>query len=111
MSSDRSVPGTFVRLGMMLLVSSAVLFGCGRHPKATSRESLDFIKQVYTACNTKNAKRLAACEERLTELETAEKISIEEVNSFKRVLNIASKGEWETAQSMALKYAQDQVGR
>ena len=97
------------RLAVMLTVVLSLFVGCSRHPKATSRESLDFIKQVYTACNTKDAKRLATCEKRLAELQSGEKISKEEIKSFKRVLEIASKGDWESAQNIALQAAKDQV--
>ena len=93
----------------LLFLALAIVVGCSRHPKATSRDSLDFIKQVYTACNTRDAKRLAACEERLAELESEKKISVEEVKSFRRAIDIALKGDWEAAQTMALKFAQDQV--
>jgi len=94
---------------LLLIVVLSLLSGCSRHPKATSRESLDFIKQVYTACNTKNTKRLAACEERLVELQSEEKISQAEIKSFTQLLEIASKGDWESAQDIALQYAKDQV--
>ncbi|MDX1924867.1 MAG: hypothetical protein SFV81_00030 [Pirellulaceae bacterium] len=94
-------------IAMMLFMM--VVFGCSRYPKATSRESMDFIKQVYTACNTKNEGRLAACKEHLAELESEQKITAPELQSFKQILELASKGDWETAQSMALKMAQDQV--
>jgi len=94
---------------MMILVALILIAGCGRHPRATSRESLEFIKQVYTACNTKDSKRLATCKERLLELQLKENISKEEVKSFERLLETASQGEWETAQNAALQFARDQV--
>ena len=109
MANRPHLQGSAYRIGLLLLIGASLLVGCSRHPKATSRDSLDFIKQVYTACNTKNAKRLATCEERLAELESEGKISAEEIRSFKKVLDVASKGDWESAQTMALKYAQDQV--
>ena len=98
-----------LRLSMLLLIACSLLTGCSQHPKATSRESLEFIKQVYTACNTQDSKRLASCEERLAELQSEEKISKEEVKSFKRVLEIASKGDWESAQDIAFQFAKDQI--
>ena len=97
------------RCAVMLVVSLSLVAGCREHPKVTSRESQEFIKQVYTACNTKDAKRLAACEERFAELKSKEKIGKEEINSFQRVLEMASKGDWESAQDMALQFAKDQV--
>ena len=109
MTNSLQTQGRAYRIGILLLIGASLMVGCSRHPKATSRDSLDFIKQVYTACNTKNTKRLAACEERLAELESEGKISKEEVKSFRKVLDLAGKGEWESAQTMALKYAQDQI--
>ena len=93
----------------LLLIGASLFVGCSQHPKATSRDSLDLIKQVYTACNTKNAKRLAACEEQLAALESEGKISKQEVKSFRKVLDLAGKGDWDSAQTMALKYAKDQI--
>lgn len=109
MTSKLQYPDRAFQFGILLLIASAFCAGCSQHPKATSRESLDLIKQVYTACNTKNAKRLAACEERLAELESEGKISKEEVKSFRKVLEVASKGDWESAQTIAMKYARDQI--
>jgi len=97
------------RLAVMLIVLISAFAGCSRHPKATSRESLEFIKQVYTACNTKDSKRLAVCELRLAELQSESKISEDESKSFRRVLDIASKGDWKSAQYKAFQFAKDQV--
>ncbi len=109
MTSNFQTLGRVCQFGFLLLIGSSLFAGCSRHPNATSRESMEFIKQVYTACNTKNAKRLALCKDRLAELESEGKISKEEIKSFKIVLDLAGKGEWESAQSMAMKYAQDQI--
>ena len=109
MTNSFSISQRSFRLSTMFLIASTLLTGCSQHPKATSRESLEFIKQVYTACNTKDSKRLALCVERLAELQSEEKISKEEVKSFKRVLEIAAKGEWESAQDLAFQFAQDQI--
>ncbi|AMV31568.1 hypothetical protein VN12_05575 [Pirellula sp. SH-Sr6A] len=97
------------RHSVLLVIAAILLGGCSQHPKATSKESLEFIKQVYTACNTKNQKRLAECVERLAELESEGKVSGEEITSFKKVLEMAGEGEWESAQTMALRFASDQV--
>jgi hypothetical protein len=95
---------------LIAILSVAItVSGCSKYPKVTSHDSLDFIKQVYTASNTKNVVRLAACKERLAVLESEGKISDEEFESFKQVLEFASNGDWERAQSMALQFAQDQV--
>ena len=97
------------RLSLTLIFVLALFMGCSQHPKATTRDAMDFIKQVYTACNTKNSKRLAACEERMIELESANKISKDEIKSFRRVLDMAAKEDWEASQALALQYAHDQV--
>lgn len=85
------------------------LAGCGSYPKVTSRESLDFIKQVYTACNTRNAKRLMACEMQLETLSRSGKISNEEMVAFGKVIELAKNEDWDEAQNQALKFAKDQV--
>ncbi len=109
MNNSRRLTSSACQLGLFVLVLATMIMGCSRHPKATTRDSMDFIKQVYTACNTKNPKRLSACEERLAELKSSGKISEGEIQSFQRVLKLASQGEWESAQAIALQYAQDQV--
>jgi len=109
MTNSFSISHRSFRLSILLLIVFSLLAGCSQHPKATSRESLEFIKQVYTACNTKDSKRLALCEKRLAELQSEDKISKEEVKSFRRVLEIASKGDWESAQDIAFQFAKDQI--
>lgn len=109
MKNSNRVPRSLSRRDLLLVFAVASLGGCRQHPKVTSRESLDFIKQVYTACNTKNPERLAECVERLAELVALGKVSNKEIKSFKKVLELAGKGEWESAQTTALKYAKDQV--
>ena len=94
---------------VILITALSLSIGCRQNPKATTRESLEFIKQVYTACNTKDTKRLTACEARFSELKSNEKISKAEIKSFQRVLDMASKGEWGSAQDLALQFAKDQV--
>jgi len=109
MTNSFSILHRSFRLSTLFLIVSTLIVGCSQHPKATSRESLEFIKQVYTACNTKDSKRLALCEKRLAELQSEDKISKEEVKSFRRVLEIASKGDWESAQDIAFQFAKDQI--
>ena len=110
MGETRRTPKTFRLFAMSLcVVASAILIGCGKHPKATSRESLEFIKQVYTACNTKNASRLAECDRRLKELQEAGLISEKEIKSFEKILALGRDSEWQKAQDTALRFAQDQV--
>ncbi len=59
MTSKFHFKGLLRPLTVLLILAAAAISGCSRHPKATTRDSMDFIKQVYTACNTKNSKRLA----------------------------------------------------
>lgn len=92
-----------------ILVVCLTLSGCGRHPKATTRESLDLIKQVYTACNTKNIDRLTACEKRFAELRESGKLSDNEAASFQKAIGLAKDSKWQQAQDLALRFAQDQV--
>lgn len=92
-----------------LLAFSCLLFGCGSYPKVTSRESLDFIKQVYTACNTRNSTRLAECEKQLVTMTNDGKIGTVEADAFRKLIDLAKNDRWEEAQNVALKFAQDQI--
>ena len=86
-----------------------LFLGCGSYPEVTSRESLDLIKQVYTACNTQDAKRLEECEKQLEKLRLSGKIGTSELDAFRKSLDLAKNGNWEEAQNQALKFAQDQI--
>jgi hypothetical protein len=68
-----------------------------------------FIKQVYTACNTRNSARLSECEKQLELLQNDGKIGTEEADAFRRLIDLAKTDRWEEAQNQALKFAQDQV--
>ncbi len=94
-------------LGTFIFVASIV--GCAKYPAVSTRESQDFIKQVYTACNTQNVERLTACETKLTELKSAGHVSEAEHTAFSKIIATAKQSDWSAAQSQALRYAQDQV--
>ncbi len=71
---------------VLLVVLSAGLLltagGCSSYPEVSSAESQQFIKQVYTACNTQNAERLRKCDERLMELVEAKLVTDREQARF-----------------------------
>lgn len=95
------------RIGLVLFF--CLFLGCGSYPEVTSRESLELIKQVYTACNTRDVKRLEECEKQLEKLRLSGKMGAKEVNAFRKSLDLAKNGNWEEAQNQALKFAQDQI--
>ncbi len=83
--------------------------GCQSYPQVTSAESQEFIKQVYTACNTQNPERVATCVVRLKELTTNNLVSDTEAATFRQILELAESGDWSAAQQQALAFAQRQV--
>ncbi len=83
--------------------------GCSSYPQVTSAESLKFIRQVYTACNTKSPERVAKCAARLNELTAEKLISESEEATFRQILELAESGDWEASQQQALEFAQRQV--
>lgn len=89
-----------------LLLTAA---GCGQYPEVTSAESLRFIKQVYTACNTRSSVRLAACEARLDELHSTGQMTDAERQAFDDILAQANAGAWQEAAESSLEFAEDQV--
>lgn len=93
----------------LLVLALASFVGCREHPRVTSRESLDLIKQVYTACNTRNEKRLTACRTQLSALVAEGQLSEAEQKSFEGILSTAESGDWDSAQRSSLQFARDQV--
>lgn len=94
-------------LGVGLMLCS--MMGCREHPRVTSRESLDFIKQVYTACNTRNQERLTVCRQKLDELAASGELSEAEQESFRSIISSAESGDWASAQRSSLQFARDQM--
>ncbi|MCC6511329.1 MAG: hypothetical protein IT423_19665 [Pirellulaceae bacterium] len=86
-----------------------LIAGCREHPQVTSRHSLDLIKQVYTACNTRNPERLTRCRQKYDQLVAQGELSDAEQASFQRILQSADSGDWPAAQSASLQFARDQV--
>ena len=86
-----------------------LLVGCNSQPLATSAESMELIKQVYTACNTQSLKRLDAAEAKLELLVEQQLVSAAEQEEFKAIVAIARERKWEESQRRALAFAQAQV--
>lgn len=86
-----------------------MLAGCNRQPEVSSREAMDLIKQVYTACNTKNAQRLSDSQKQFDELIESKLLSPAEESAFREIFQLAQNDQWETAQDLALSFAQAQV--
>ncbi len=107
-SASRTTAHCGLRLGLMT-ITCLLASGCREHPKVTSRESQDLIKQFYTACNTRNIERLNECQTKLQQLETEGAISPAESESFNRILQQARAGDWSNAQANSLQFARDQV--
>ncbi len=93
----------------LLWLSVAASVGCRQHPQVSSRESLEFIKQVYTACNTRSPERLAACRSKYEQLVSLSQLSDREQKSFRAIIASAEAGDWEAAQKSSLQFARDQV--
>lgn len=99
-------PMSFCALGLCM---SLMLAGCNRQPEVSSREAMDLIKQVYTACNTKNAQRLSDSQKQFDELIESKLLSPAEESAFREIFQLAQNDQWETAQDLALSFAQAQV--
>lgn len=93
----------------LLMTLCMGLYGCSSHPEATSPESMNLIKQVYTAVNSKNEQRLGDCELKLKSLIESQKVDQAEAKAFEEIIGLARQGDWERAQSRALQFAEAQV--
>lgn len=94
---------------VMLMLGLCLTVGCREYPPVSTEESQDMIKLVYTAANTRDEARLAACEIRLKQLIEEKKMGEKESAAFQNIINQAKKGDWQTAQDAALQFAKDQV--
>ena len=81
-----------------------------QYPPVTSPESLQAMKLLYTACNTKDPVRLKQVEKQVQKLDQEKKLAPAEQAAYAKILALANAGEWESAQKAAFKFAQDQVG-
>ncbi len=98
-----------LRVLIAILACIFIFPGCRSQPRATSAESMDLIKQVYTACNTKNIERLDRAEAMLKTLIDQQLISGAEQVEFESILTQAREGKWDVAQRRALAFAEAQV--
>jgi hypothetical protein len=85
--------------------------GCRQYPVVTSEESLKLIKQLYTACNTKDSVRLAKAEQDFEKAVQDGKMTTAEKKAFTQILGLAKAGQWERAEKAAFRFAQDQLGK
>ncbi len=96
-------------LNLLCLIALVLIGGCRSYPEVTTAESQEFIKQVYTACNTRSIERIDKCSERLRELTSDQKVSEVEAAAFERIISLARTNDWAAAQEQALTFAQRQV--
>lgn len=107
------------RLRVLVLVAAGLLLalivvwwpGCRHYPTVTSPESLELMKRLYVACNTRDAARLAKVAADVETLSEEEKLSAAEYSAFQTIIRYAHAGNWEKAERSALRFAQDQVGQ
>jgi hypothetical protein len=106
-SSNRVMLGGILAL---LLLAAGVRWWLNRkvYPPVSSGTSLVLIKQLYTACNTKNLALLDKFEQRLSREQQQGQVSPAEANHFQEISSQARAGEWEAASKSAYRFARDQ---
>lgn len=100
---------TQVAYTILVVLGLCMAAGCREYPPVSTEESQDMIKLVYTAANTRDEARLAACEIRLKQLIEEKKMGEKESAAFQKIIDQAKKGDWQAAQNDALQFARDQV--
>ncbi|MBA4191683.1 MAG: hypothetical protein C0467_27200 [Planctomycetaceae bacterium] len=115
-SSDDEPPRSNSRwlVGVLVLLTIPLVViwwpGCRQYPAVTSKESLEAMKLLYSACNTRDPVRLGQVEQRVEKLVREGKMTPAESASFGRIVAMARAGNWQEAEDAAFKFAQDQVG-
>jgi len=102
------------RVSFLATVGVALLVvywpGCRSYPPVSSPESLQLMRRLYSACNTRNSQWLAETETRLAGLVAGGKVTPGERQAFEKIIAQAKAGDWAAAEAAAFKFAQDQVG-
>jgi hypothetical protein len=83
--------------------------GCRQYPEVSSKEALTLLKQLYTACNTRDPARLSRVEQRVEKVAREGKLTPKEQDAFRRILARAKAGDWKQAEQASFRFAQDQV--
>jgi hypothetical protein len=110
---ERSGLRRLVGILLLLTIPLVVVWwpGCRQYPPVSSQESLGLMKLLYSACNTKDAARLAKVEQGVETAAAEGKLSDGERKAFEKVIGMAKSGDWKTAENEAFKFAQDQMGQ
>lgn len=106
-SANRAILGGILAL-LLLTVGMRWWLNRKIYPPVSSGTSLVLIKQLYTACNTKNMTLLEKFEQRLAREQQQGQVSPEEADHFREISSLAREGEWETASKNAFRFARDQ---
>ena len=83
--------------------------GCRKYEKVTSEESLNILRQLYTACSAKDPAKLTRVKERIEMAQRNGDCTAEESDAFLKVVGMAESGKWEKAAREAYRFAKDQV--
>jgi hypothetical protein len=110
--SDRRRLRLLLGLAAVLAIAMAIVWWprFRQYPAVTSRESLQLMKLLYAACNTRDQARLARVEAGLQRLTEEGKITPAETESFRSIIALTKMGDWKAAQQASLRFAEDQVG-
>ena len=106
-SSKHALLGGILAI-MLLVVGVRWWLNRKIYPPVSSGTSLVLIKQLYTACNTKNLKLLEKFDQRLAREQEQGQVSAEEASHFEEISSRARAGEWEAASKCAFRFARDQ---
>jgi len=79
------------------------------YPEVSSRESLQLMKLLYSACNTKDTTRLNKVETDLKKLIAQGKVSEVEQTAYIKIITMAKEGNWKEAEAASFRFAEDQV--
>jgi hypothetical protein len=96
---------------LIVVLLTLWLPGWRTYPEATSRESLDLIKALYSATSAQNEEWLARVETEIAEAAEEGKMSPRERDAFDRITATARSGEWSAAQQASLRFAEEQLRR
>jgi hypothetical protein len=96
---------------LLFTVGAWQLFVWFTRPPVVHYDNLQLIQLIRTACSSQRNDYLAGVEKSIQARKDAEHLSDQEWSYLQKILLIAKRGEWQSAEQMAIKLEQAQLNR
>ncbi len=99
---------------LVVLTGAAIYVWSPRWPSfpvITHPEADRLLRQLYTACSSRDMEKLSAARERFEILKNNNIVTVTEQSAFEKIFKWAERQFWNIAARDCLRFAEDQIGR